>query len=58
MRKRNLTVTTALLLTTLFICSCTKKPSSCLTIDKGKTVKVNEEVQFDGSCSTNETSYE
>jgi PKD repeat protein len=33
--------------------SCTKDPAGCFTVDKGKTAKVNEEVQFDASCSAN-----
>lgn len=40
-----------------FIIGCTKTPSACFSVDKGNVAKVNEEVQFDGSCSTNETSY-
>lgn len=40
-----------------FISSCTKTPSACFSADKGQAAKVNEEVQFDASCSTNATSY-
>jgi PKD repeat protein len=37
---------------------CAKDPAPCFTVDKSKTPKVNEEVQFDASCSTNATSYD
>jgi PKD repeat protein len=40
-----------------FISSCTKTPTPCFSVDKGGVVKTNEEVQFDGSCSSNTTSY-
>jgi chitodextrinase len=58
MKKKIVKLNTVLFLASVFfISSCTKTPSGCLSVDKGKTAKVNEEVQFDGSCSTNETSY-
>ena len=39
--------------------SCAKKdPTACFTVDKGKTAKVNEEVQFDASCSANADTYQ
>ncbi len=41
----------------LFVVGCTKTPQACFVADKGKVAKVNEEVQFDASCSTNATSY-
>jgi PKD repeat protein len=41
----------------LSIVSCTKDPAGCFTVDKGKTAKVNEEVQFDASCSANAETY-
>lgn len=37
--------------------SCTKTPSACYSADKGKAAKVNEEVQFDASCSQDATTY-
>ena len=37
--------------------SCTKTPTPCFTSDKGNAAKVNEEVQFNPSCSTNAVSY-
>ena len=40
-----------------FISGCTKKPTPCFSIDKGGVAKTNEEVQFDGACSANATSY-
>jgi chitodextrinase len=41
----------------LSIVSCTKDPAGCFTVDKGKTAKVNEEVQFDANCSINAETY-
>lgn len=43
--------------TVFFVMGCTKTPSVCFTVDKGKSAKVNEEVQFEGSCSQNATTY-
>jgi PKD repeat protein len=37
---------------------CAKDPVPCFTVDKSKTPKVNEEVQFDASCSNDATSYD
>jgi PKD repeat protein len=41
----------------LSIVSCTKDPAACFTVDKGSIAKVNEEVQFDASCSANAETY-
>jgi PKD repeat protein len=38
--------------------SCTKAPVACFVADKGKTAKLNEEVQFDASCAEGGTTYE
>ncbi len=40
---------------TLF--ACTKTPTPCFSVDKGKPTKVNEEIQFDASCSKNTSTY-
>ncbi len=40
-----------------FLTSCTKSPAPCFITDKGSSIKVNEEVQFDPSCSQNSTSF-
>ncbi len=36
---------------------CTKPPVPCFATDKGQTSRVNEEVQFDATCTTEATSY-
>ena len=41
----------------ILITSCTKTPEACFTVDKGKTAKVNEEIQYDASCSKDADSY-
>ncbi|MBC7413284.1 MAG: PKD domain-containing protein [Bacteroidia bacterium] len=40
---------------TLF--ACTKTPTPCFSIDRGKPTKVNEEIQFDASCSNNASTF-
>lgn len=58
MKKKTMTTILGLLAVgTFFITSCTKTPTACFSVDKGSMPKVNEEVQFNGSCSTNATSY-
>ncbi|MEO5570680.1 MAG: PKD domain-containing protein [Bacteroidia bacterium] len=42
---------------TILIASCTKTPEACFTVDKGKTAKENEEIQYDASCSKDADSY-
>ena len=38
--------------------SCTKTPQACFVTDKGSAnTKVNEEIQFDASCSKDADSY-
>ena len=37
--------------------ACKKTPSPCVSVDKGSAAKVNEEVQFDASCSKNVSTY-
>ena len=41
----------------LLIVSCSKTPEACFTVDKGKTAKLNEEVQFDATCSIDADTY-
>ena len=41
----------------IFLASCAKTPVGCFTTDKGKTAKVNEEIQFNASCSTDADTY-
>ena len=41
----------------ILIASCTKTPEACFTVDKGKTAKVNEEINYDASCSKDADSY-
>jgi PKD repeat protein len=53
----NLMTMPILLIGILAITSCIKIPEACYTVDKGKTAKVNEEVQFDATCSKNTTTY-
>lgn len=48
-------LTLLIVLITFF--SCSKAPVACFVVDKGKTAKVNEEVQFDGTCSKNVDNY-
>jgi PKD repeat protein len=45
------------LILTLSVLSCTKDPAACFSVDKGTTTKVNEEIQFDASCSVNAETY-
>ena len=42
---------------TLLFASCSKTPEACFTVDKLKTAKVNEEVQFNASCSKDADTY-
>ena len=42
---------------TILVVSCTKTPEACFTTDKGKTAKVNEEIQYDANCSKDADSY-
>lgn len=58
MKKKTLTIMIGLFSAgVLFISGCTKTPSPCFSVDKGGVAKVNEEVQFDASCSANATSF-
>ncbi len=58
MKKKAITIMIGLFsIGAFFISSCTKTPTPCFSVDKGGVAKVNEEVQFDGACSTNATSY-
>ena len=58
MKKKTLTIMIGLFSAgVFFISGCAKTPTPCFSVDKGNTAKVNEEVQFDGACSTNEKSY-
>lgn len=58
MKKKAITLTIGLFSAGIFFISgCTKTPSPCFSVDKGGNAKVNEEVQFDASCSANATSY-
>ena len=41
----------------VFISSCAKTPEACFTTDKGKTAKVNEEIQFSATCSKDADTY-
>lgn len=41
----------------LLVLGCTKTPEACFTINKGKLPKVNEEIQFDASCSKDAVSF-
>lgn len=47
----------ALLIVLVSLFSCSKAPVACFVVDKGKTAKVNEEVQCDGTCSKNAENY-
>ena len=43
---------------TMLATSCTKTPEACFVIDNGSAnTKVNEEIQFDASCSKDADSY-
>src|SRR5258705_9649133 len=43
---------------TMFSVGCTKTPEACFVIDNGSAnTKVNEEIQFDASCSKDADSY-
>ncbi len=58
MKKKAITIMIGLFsVGVFFISGCTKKPTPCFSIDKGGVAKINEEVQFDGACSANATSY-
>ncbi|MBC7383533.1 MAG: PKD domain-containing protein [Bacteroidia bacterium] len=48
---------TLAIITIAFISSCTKTPEACFTVDKGKTAKLNEEVQFNATCCNNADTY-
>lgn len=37
--------------------SCNKNPEACFVADKGKNAKLNEQVQFDASCTEGADSY-
>jgi len=41
----------------ILLTGCTKTPTPCFSADNGSAAKVNEEVQFDPSCSKDATSY-
>ena len=41
----------------ILMSSCTKTPEACFSVDKGKTAKVNEEIQYDASCSKDADTY-
>jgi PKD repeat protein len=41
----------------VLLASCTAKPVACFIVDKGKTAKPNEEVQFDAACTLNADTY-
>jgi PKD repeat protein len=41
----------------MLVTGCTKTPVPCFTADNGTTTKINEEVQFDPSCSENSVSF-
>ncbi len=50
---------TLILCSLLAIAACKKvAPTPCFTIDKGKTAKLNEEVQFNASCTLDANYYE
>jgi PKD repeat protein len=52
------TILKLVVLTAVSFASCTKKPSACFTLNENKgSAKVNEEVKFDATCSTNAKSY-
>lgn len=48
---------TLVLSTIVFISSCAKTPEACFITDKGKTAKVNEEIQFSTTCSKDADTY-
>ena len=51
-------ITIGIFCTGLFLfTSCKKTPVPCFSSDKGGVAKVNEEVQFDASCSKNVSTY-
>ena len=52
----NITIGVFSLVLILFT-SCKKTPTPCFSVDKGNAAKVNEEVQFDASCSKNAATY-
>ncbi len=41
----------------LFV-ACAKSPSACFKLSHDNPFKVNEEIKFDGSCSTNTNYYQ
>lgn len=58
MKKKAITITIGLFsIAVFFISGCAKAPTPCFSVDKGNVAKINEEVQFDGACSTNAKSY-
>ncbi len=56
-KRKNLILTLCIGLAMLAV-SCTKTPQACFVTDKGSAnTKVNEEIQFDASCSKDADSY-
>ncbi len=54
---KNLILVLGIGLSMVFV-SCTKTPEACFVTDKGSAnMKVNEEIQFDASCSRDADSY-
>ncbi len=47
----------SIFITALLTASCSTDPTACFTINKGKDVKLNEEVQFNASCSEDADTY-
>ncbi|OWP62128.1 hypothetical protein CDA63_15880 [Hymenobacter amundsenii] len=48
----------ALLLSSLWLTSCSKKPEACFTIEKGiPSSKVNDEVEVNAGCSSDADSF-
>jgi PKD repeat protein len=48
----------SLITTSLILASCTRTPKACFILNENKaSAKVNEEVKFDASCSTDTKSY-
>ena len=58
MKNPTIKITIGIFCTGLFLfTSCKKTPVPCFSSDKGGVAKVNEEVQFDASCSKNVSTY-
>ena len=58
MKKSFIKITIGVFSISLFLfTSCKKTPTPCFLVDKGSVAKVNEEVQFDASCSKNASTY-